>query len=101
MPAKKRAKKSAAKKTASRAAAKKTASKSKTPKSTGKKSKKIVRIDLIVEAQKKVIDGVGDFVEDAAEMVSKGEFSPVLWTKRYAEMWRDLAGGFANVLKRF
>lgn len=59
-----------------------------------------LRIDLVVEAQQKIIGRVGKFVEDAADMTMKGEVSPSAWLTRYAEMWRDLASDLAGVTKR-
>ena len=62
--------------------------------------KRVVRIDLVVEAQQKAVGRVGKFVEDAADMVMQGVLSPTDWLKRYAVMWRDLASDFADVAKR-
>lgn len=66
----------------------------------GTRRKKVVRIDLMVEAQQKIIGRVGSFVEDAADMTMKGVLSPSAWLTRYAEMWRDLANDLAGVTKR-
>lgn len=64
------------------------------------RSKKMLRIDLVVEAQRQIVTRVGKFVEEAADMTVKGEFSPSAWIKKYAEMWRDLAGDLAKVTKK-
>jgi hypothetical protein len=65
-----------------------------------RRRRKLVRIDLVVEAQQKVIGRVGTFVEDAADMTMKGVLSPSAWLHRYAVMWRDLAGDLADITKR-
>jgi hypothetical protein len=59
----------------------------------------VIRIDLLVEAQQKVVKHVGKFLGDAADMTMKGQFSPTAWLLRYATMWQELAkdlGGESN-----
>jgi hypothetical protein len=74
------------------------------PKKKGPKrqarNKKMVRIDLIVEAQKAIVTRVGGFVEDAAEMVTKGEFSPAKWLQSSAKMWKTLADDLSRVTNK-
>lgn len=64
------------------------------------RNKKMLRIDLIVEAQKAVVTRVGGFVEDATDMVSKGEFSPTAWLKTSAKMWSALADDLTKVTNK-
>lgn len=64
------------------------------------RSEKIVRIDLVVEAQKMIVTRVGQFVEEAADMTMKGEFSPSVWMKRSALLWSQLATDLAKVTRK-
>ena len=68
--------------------------------STRSRSKKTIRIDLMVDAQNAIVKRVGEFVEDAADMTMKGVFSPSAWLKRSARMWQNMAADLAKVANR-
>jgi len=63
--------------------------------------KKLLRVDLFVEAQRKAVERFGDYLVKSVDLIQKGQFSPTQWIQLSADMWAGLAKDLGAVTKKF